>query len=227
MRFVPIALVVALTVLAGGCGTEGLPSESANVTRGKELFRSAEGQCGACHTLADAGTRGTAGPNLDDAFAGARKDGFANSSIAAVVLDQIHYPTSGSGMPKDLVTGEDAEAVAAYVAEVAGDPEKVKAASAGGGTGKEIFASLCQSCHSLSGVAGTGPALNGIFGKPRPLEGGETVKATNDYLRESIRTPDKQIVKGYEPGVMSAVIRPGQTSAEDTRKLIEFIKARR
>jgi mono/diheme cytochrome c family protein len=43
----------------GGAATEGDPAA------GKETFASAG--CGSCHTLADAGTSGTVGPNLDDA----------------------------------------------------------------------------------------------------------------------------------------------------------------
>ncbi len=41
----------------------GLPARRANPTKGKALFVT---NCGGCHTLADAGTSGTVGPNLDD-----------------------------------------------------------------------------------------------------------------------------------------------------------------
>lgn len=161
MRLLGAALVVTLTAFAAACGTEGLPSESASSSRGKELFTSPEGRCAACHALADARSKGTVGPNLDDAFFGARKDGFEESSIAAVVLAQIQYPTRGSGMPADLVTGEDAEAVAAYVAEVAGDPDKMKEAEATKGTkatdGKSIFADAgCGSCHTFAAAGANG-----------------------------------------------------------------------
>jgi mono/diheme cytochrome c family protein len=169
LRLFLAAALVALTALVAGCGTEGLPDEG-NASRGKEVFTSAEGQCGACHVLADAGTKGTVGPNLDEAFAGPREEGFKNSTIAAVVLDQIYYPTEGSGMPAELVTGEDAEAVAAYVADVAGDPEAIKAAAppppskGGKADGKAIFASAgCATCHTLAaaGASGTvGPNLD-------------------------------------------------------------------
>lgn len=206
---------MSLTVAAAACGTGGLPSDSANVSRGKDLFTSAEAQCGACHALADAGTKGTRGPNLDEAFAGPRDDGFEDSSIAALVLSQIRYPTEGSGMPANLVTGEDADDVAAYVADVAGVPEKMKAAAGGGGSGEELFTSLgCKSCHSLEGAKGTGPPLNGL-------------KKSDAYLLESILKPDAKIAPGYQPGIMSSAVAPGSIGEADAKKLVDFIKAQK
>ena len=209
MRLALAATCVALIALSAGCGTEGLP-EGGSTARGKQVFTSAEGQCSACHAMADAGSTSTVGPNLDDAFARPREEGFKESSIAAIVLAQIYYPTEGSGMPAKLVTGDDAEAVAAYVAEVAGDPEKMKAA-AGGGTGESIFNARCQSCHSLDGQRLTGPPLNGT-------------KKPNPYLIESILKPDAKITPGYPRGVMSRAIPPGSVSEADAKKLVAFIK---
>lgn len=76
--------------------------------------------CGTCHALTDAATGGTIGPNLDDAFRQARADGFDDSTIFRVTLDQIDL--AALPMPSDLVTGQDAVDVAAYVASVAGKP---------------------------------------------------------------------------------------------------------
>jgi mono/diheme cytochrome c family protein len=209
LRLLVAAALVALTVLAAGCGSEGIP-ESGSTARGKEVFSSAEGQCSSCHALADAGSTATVGPNLDEAFAGPREEGFKESTIRAIVFDQIYYPTAGSGMPAKLVTGEDAEAVAAYVADVAGDPEKMKAAQ-GGGTGESIFEARCQSCHSLEGAKGTGPPLNGT-------------KRDDAYLLESILKPDAKIAPGYQPGIMSRAVPPGSVSEQDANKLVAFIK---
>jgi mono/diheme cytochrome c family protein len=63
--------------------------------------------CGGCHTLADAGTKGAVGPNLDDL-----------KPDAATVEHQI--AAGGGAMPPKLLTGQDAKDVAAYVAAVAG-----------------------------------------------------------------------------------------------------------
>jgi mono/diheme cytochrome c family protein len=212
LRSLAAAALVALVVVAGGCGSEGVPEEG-SIARGKEVFTSAEGRCSACHALADAGSSATIGPNLDEAFARPREEGFEESTIRALVFDQIYYPTEGSGMPAKLVTGADAEAVAAYVADVAGDPEKMRAAR-GGGTGESIFAARCQSCHSLEGARGTGPPLNGL---QRP----------DAYILESILDPDAKIAAGYQPGIMSAAIPKGSVSEADARKLVAFIKSAR
>jgi mono/diheme cytochrome c family protein len=103
----------AAAVLAG-CGASG-----GDVSNGKEQFAT---KCGGCHTLADAGTTGTVGPNLDDAFRAARQQGFEESSFEGVVRYWIEKPEQRREpiMPANLVTGQDADDVAAYVAAVAG-----------------------------------------------------------------------------------------------------------
>jgi len=63
--------------------------------------------CGGCHTLADAGTKGNVGPNLDDL-----------KPDAARVEKQI--TNGGAVMPAGLLKGQDVKDVAAYVAAVAG-----------------------------------------------------------------------------------------------------------
>ena len=185
------ACAVLLAALAAtGCGSGGLTGGSDAAT-GKELFIG-EGQCGSCHTLADAGTKGVIGPNLDNAFMQSREDGIGEATIRAVVRDQISYPieapnTGAPGMPADLVTGDDADAVAAYVASVAGLATGGGSETGGGGTttgggetqggggtttggeaggadGEAIFAEAgCGGCHTLE-AAGTngkvGPDLD-------------------------------------------------------------------
>ena len=76
----------------------------AETEKGRELFVS---NCGTCHTLDAAGTQGSIGPNLDEA-----------QVDEAEVLQVIEQGGRGSGnMPANLVTGEDAQAVAKFVAE--------------------------------------------------------------------------------------------------------------
>lgn len=116
------ASILGGVALLAGCGTGGV-DRSANASGGKELFVS---KCGVCHTLADAGTTGKVGPDLDSAFGPSRAQGFKESTIRQIVRDQIHLPSPPQGspgfptMPANLVTGADAEAVSAYVASVAG-----------------------------------------------------------------------------------------------------------
>jgi mono/diheme cytochrome c family protein len=110
-----VLVVLAIAGLSVGCGGTGVaPPGSADLANGKTLFMA---KCGACHTLADAGTQGTVGPNLDEAYVADRISGTRQSSFEALVRGQIEEPNLP--MPTNLVTGTDARDVAAYVASVA------------------------------------------------------------------------------------------------------------
>jgi mono/diheme cytochrome c family protein len=224
------AFLVALVVVGSGCGTGGAV-HGGDANRGKKLFV-AEARCGSCHTLKDAGSRGTVGPNLDDAFAESKAEHFRLSTIENVVRDQIRYPTTGSGMPANLVKGQDAKDVAAYVARcAAADPKDPadKAACPGianaGKGGQGLYVSLgCQGCHSLDGSKSTGPTFKGLYGSKVTLTNGQTVTADDKYLIDSMIDPDKEIVQGYQPGVMTSVIKKGQITQDQAKQLVDFIK---
>jgi cbb3-type cytochrome c oxidase subunit III len=173
-RIALVGVALAVAAFAAGCGTGGI-SKSGDASAGRDLFlKGANGKqsCASCHTLKAAGANGVIGPNLDDAFAYARKDKMKQETIEQVVLDQIRLAACVEPgnprlcMPRNLVTGKDADAVAAYVAQVAGNPN---AAPSGGGqitatSGKEIFQTAgCTGCHTLrdAGSNGTvGPNLD-------------------------------------------------------------------
>jgi mono/diheme cytochrome c family protein len=114
----PLALVPATVVLValGGCAVKHPTSDLAN---GKLLFIN---HCSSCHTLAHANAQGTVGPNLDDAFRQDRADGVKSTSIEGLVDYWIRYPNKQGVMPAMLVSGQDAQDVAAYVAHVAAIP---------------------------------------------------------------------------------------------------------
>jgi mono/diheme cytochrome c family protein len=126
----PIVLVAAaIAVGASACGNS---VQNADLENGKRLFTGEIPRgtqptkvyqpCGACHALARANTKSTAGPDLDAAFLAARRDGMTEQTIEGVVAHQIGFPRKSSAMPGDLVTGADAKDVAAYVASVAAEP---------------------------------------------------------------------------------------------------------
>lgn len=118
-RGAALAALAAVGALAlAGCG-ESLKGDRADLVRGKQLFVS---RCGACHTLARAGTRGVVGPDLDAAFAQALQDGFRRNTVRGVVKEQILSPSTAGRMPAKIVTGQDAVDVAAYVAYAAAKP---------------------------------------------------------------------------------------------------------
>jgi mono/diheme cytochrome c family protein len=170
-----LAAIAIAVLLASGCGYGGVASASSHpdTQNGQKLFSST---CGSCHTLQAAGTSGTIGPNLDNAFAADVAQGYPQSSIENVVLDQIRLGsgpiatytkaehgvknlTSQPTMPANLLGGQDAIDVAAYVASVAGSGGYAKSTSlASAGTdGAAIFKSAgCAGCHTLSAAASTG-----------------------------------------------------------------------
>jgi uncharacterized cupredoxin-like copper-binding protein/mono/diheme cytochrome c family protein len=107
-----VAIAVALAVSA--CSTESGGGKDADVINGKKLF---VGKCGACHVLSRAQTKGTTGPNLDQAFQQALKDGMKRSGIRGAVHGWILHPNRNGVMPAKVVKGQDAYDVAAYVAQ--------------------------------------------------------------------------------------------------------------
>jgi plastocyanin len=113
------AMVGAAPLLASvGCGSD-VKGGRADVVHGKQLFVA---KCGACHTLARAGTKGTVGPNLDDAFSQSLHEGFKRSVVRGAVREQILYPNVSGKMPAKLYTGQSADDVAAYVAQSVAKP---------------------------------------------------------------------------------------------------------
>lgn len=112
-KFALAAAGLTAALFAAGCGND----DEADLVNGKQLFVE---KCGACHTMARAeAAKGVTGPNLDDAFAQARRDGMDDATIKSVTLGQIKYPSqrvpANVKMPADIVTGMDARDVAAYV----------------------------------------------------------------------------------------------------------------
>ena len=108
-----LALAVAGLALAG-CGSADSPS--ADLAAGEQTFKNL---CSSCHTLEAAGTpAANVGPSLDDSFRAARQVGMSDSQFQGVVRRWIEI--AQLPMPRNLVTGKDADDVSAYIASVAG-----------------------------------------------------------------------------------------------------------
>lgn len=101
--------VAAGLVALPGCGVSSQPEP----TQGRQLFIQ---NCGSCHTLDAAGTKGNIGPNLDNAFKESVANGLGRSTIKGVVKDQIAYP-QGPEMPANVVKGDEAKQVAEFVSQ--------------------------------------------------------------------------------------------------------------
>lgn len=138
----------ACGLLAAGvsaCESDNV-DKNADLIAGKKAFAQ---KCSSCHVLARADAKGTAGPNLDEAFRQALSEGFGRDTVMGVVHDQILYPAklptdSPAYMPAKLVTGKAASDVAAYVAAVVARPGKdigkLATAVPAAGAGKPIAA---------------------------------------------------------------------------------------
>lgn len=104
---VPAVVIASRGEAEGGVGklrTEALTKQQ---EEGKQLFRQT---CWSCHNLDAVQAQGVTGPDLDDLGLDRER-----------VLNAIRRGGTGDGrMPAALLEGEDAEAVAAYVAKVAG-----------------------------------------------------------------------------------------------------------
>lgn len=146
-----IPFIGAVALFVAGCGTGGKATGAGDQQNGQRLYQA---KCAGCHVLAAAGSQGTTGPNLDDAFRAVRQQGFAESTIENVVLLQIRQPSPP--MPDDLVTGQDAQDVAAFVAATAGVAGRAQKPTDLGTNGKQIFAAQCASCHTLAAANATG-----------------------------------------------------------------------
>ena len=125
-----VLLAVAIPVWAfavDGDPESGGRSIPANQEEAKTLFQT---NCGNCHTLYAAETDGNFGPNLDEQLAPtgppdlstqAGQDAVDGTSIR--VLAAIHNGFQGSDrgrMPAGILSGQQAEEVADFVASVAG-----------------------------------------------------------------------------------------------------------
>lgn len=91
--------------------------------------------------------------------------------------------------------------------------------------GERLFVQYhCAGCHRESQVV-KAPKLNGVYGRPVPIQDGKDVKfilADDRYIRDSILMPKSQVVAGYEPLMPSY---KDQIREEDLLKIIEYIKS--
>jgi plastocyanin len=172
--------VVALT----GCE---LKDNGDDLVNGKTLFVQ---KCAACHTLARAEAKGVVGPDLDQAWQQSEKDGFGRSTYKGLVHRQILQPNRkqqkdpATGkrlplMPAKLVSGEDAQDVAAYVASAAAAPGKDPGRLADAGVTKSDAVAKPQG-GKLDIPADPGGALAYEFGSATATPGKLTIESKND-----------------------------------------------
>ncbi len=120
MRLLGALLGVACLLPASGCG--GVKrGANANLIVGKQEFVA---KCGSCHALARASTKGTVGPNLDEAFRASIAEGLERSAVRTAVEGQVENPNRFGAMPSGLASGAKLASISAYVAEAVARPGK-------------------------------------------------------------------------------------------------------
>jgi mono/diheme cytochrome c family protein len=185
-RVLAAGAIAAAGLIATACGSEGISvpdNAQPNVKRGAVLFAD---RCGGCHTFDIAGTQGGATRVHDRE----RPDG-PNFNVRHETTDSVLYAIrnggfSGAIMPENIVVGNDANDVAAFVAKYAGaksktsptpqppappqttstqqntTPEAGTTSTSTGATqqasaqGKQLFTQNCASCHTLKDANATG-----------------------------------------------------------------------
>ncbi len=80
----------------------------------------------------------------------------------------------------------------------------------------------CSGCHSIDGVAGTGPSFKGTFGTEQAFADGSKHVIDENYIRESIIEPTAKVRAGFRP-VMPTY--KGQLRDKQIDGLIEYIKS--
>jgi plastocyanin len=219
---VRLVLVAACAMVSlTGCQ---LKDDGDNVVNGKTLFAQ---KCASCHELARAGAKGAIGPSLDEAFQQSAKDGFGRSTFKGVVHRQILHPNrvaqvdpnTGKSlplMPPNLVTGEDAEDVAAYVAGAA--------AAKGEDTGRLAQAGVQKSDAVAKAEGGTldipadpsGATLY-EFGSAEATAGQLTINSVNESsvdhniaLEGGGVNEEGEVVKDGGTSTVEADVKPGE-----------------
>jgi mono/diheme cytochrome c family protein len=113
-----LALLLGSIAVAGACGSQGVQvSKTDPYYRGAVLFRD---HCSGCHTLSSVGAQGSA-TSIKDRL---RTNG-PNFNVRKENVEQVLYAIrnggfSGAIMPENIVVGDDAKAIAEFLAKYSG-----------------------------------------------------------------------------------------------------------
>jgi mono/diheme cytochrome c family protein len=117
-RRLTLSMTLMCAVALGACGSQGIEVASDSEYRqGAELFAA---NCSGCHSFSVAGTEGSA----SNVATRERKDG-PNFDQRQESVDDVLFAIRNGGfssgpMPQNIVTGEEAQKVAEFVAEYSG-----------------------------------------------------------------------------------------------------------
>jgi mono/diheme cytochrome c family protein len=209
---VRIALLAGVALVSlTGCE---LKDDGDNLVNGKTLFVQ---KCAACHTLARADAKGVVGPSLDDAWQRSARDGLGRSTYEGIVHRQILQPNRNPSvdpatgkemppMPAKVVTGEDAQDVAAYVASAAANPGKDTGRLAAAGAPKQKELAKAEG-GKLEMPADPSGALAYAFANAEAPAGPLTIESVNESS-----TPHNIALEGQGVNEEGEVVQGGGTS---------------
>lgn len=115
---VGVALLLVAAALAGGCGSQAISLSSSNPNyRGAVLFRD---HCSGCHTLSVVGAQGSATSIKDRLRTNGPNFNVRKENVEQALFAIRNGGFSGAIMPENIVVGDDAKAVAAFLAQYSG-----------------------------------------------------------------------------------------------------------
>ncbi len=84
----------------------------------------------------------------------------------------------------------------------------------------------CTGCHSIDGSKIVSVSFKGMFGKSEKVmtNGSErSITIDEDYIKSSVYDPDKDVVSGYQKGIMKTY--KGIVSEQELTKIIDYLKS--
>jgi cytochrome c oxidase subunit 2 len=84
----------------------------------------------------------------------------------------------------------------------------------------------CTGCHSIDGTKIVSASFKGLYGKSEKVmtNGAErTVTVDDEYIKTSIYDPDKDVVSGFQKGIMKPY--KGIVTDDEVTKVIDYLKS--
>jgi cytochrome c oxidase subunit 2 len=89
--------------------------------------------------------------------------------------------------------------------------------------GERVYkAFACNSCHNPDSTVKVGPGFGGLFGKTETFTDGSSQAVDENYIKESVLTPNAKVVAGFTPQMPTFA---GQINDEQMDALIAYIKS--
>ncbi len=120
-----------------------------------------------------------------------------------------HQAMNGSIEVIDGLAEADADGVVAQAQGQTTQPAKLVAQSDPPGRVLALNKG-CLACHSVDGSVSVGPSFKGLYGRTETLADGSSIAVDAAYIRESIREPQKKLVKGFGPLMPPIPISDGE-----------------